>query len=416
MDVTQEVLGLGIAGRNIADKNEATLANRWNKVPDNAGDTCVEEPNPNAIIRLQRIRDIPINLGTCGVTVVGGVVTAVSTNEHDYWENTLYDTREAQMRDATAIASTDINLAGVMHYVELDVNNLRRWLAGQLVAQGGVNGTNAKNDNGYIVYFSDRRGKNAGAPALQQGEFGFEDNVNPATAAGTPNGVLDVGEDANANGALEFVFGRTARNVPAGATTPCLVGYPNPLHAATFVTQVLTNASVGAGAAVGANCAGAGQVATATPLSVKALVARANRPLFFRRALKIVNGGLGNLPTSGLTIASENPVYVQGNYNANAADTLAIRTCQRQSSPTPSRCCPTTGATCAHSTPQPILLSARRRRPDIAWRSSAASPSCSRGRRRGRRRRTSAPTVARTISSAFSRGGAARRSTTAARS
>jgi hypothetical protein len=57
--------------------------------------------------------------------------------------------------------------------------------------------------------------------------------------------------------------------------------------------------------------------------------ARENPPLFLRRAVKIVNGanllgsfsgnartncaGIGN--PCGLTIASENPVYVQGNYN-----------------------------------------------------------------------------------------------------
>lgn len=45
-------------------------------------------------------------------------------------------------------------------------------------------------------------------------------------------------------------------------------------------------------------------------------------PLFFRRALKIKNGAsisLGVCPNGvncGLTIASENPVYVQGDYNA----------------------------------------------------------------------------------------------------
>jgi hypothetical protein len=116
-DVTGEVLALGIAGRNIADSNEGTLANRWNKVPDNAADTCALEPNPDAIIRLQRIRDIPINNGVCGVTVAGGVVTAVSQNEHDYWPNTLYDAREASTRDATATGSTDIALSGVMHYI-----------------------------------------------------------------------------------------------------------------------------------------------------------------------------------------------------------------------------------------------------------------------------------------------------------
>ena len=48
-------------------------------------------------------------------------------------------------------------------------------------------------------------------------------------------------------------------------------------------------------------------------------VARTNPPTFFRRALKLVNGGQGQLPavgSQGLTVASENPVYIQGNYNA----------------------------------------------------------------------------------------------------
>jgi hypothetical protein len=47
-------------------------------------------------------------------------------------------------------------------------------------------------------------------------------------------------------------------------------------------------------------------------------VARANRTLFFRRALKLVNGGNQNvvMPGVGLSIVAENPIYIQGNYNA----------------------------------------------------------------------------------------------------
>ena len=41
--------------------------------------------------------------------------------------------------------------------------------------------------------------------------------------------------------------------------------------------------------------------------------------MLFRRALKIVNGAIGQLPADGLTIVAENPVYVQGNYNAGGA-------------------------------------------------------------------------------------------------
>src|SRR6202050_1890923 len=57
--------------------------------------------------------------------------------------------------------------------------------------------------------------------------------------------------------------------------------------------------------------------------------ARENPPIFFRRALKIVDGQSLNLGTTcgaipcGLTIASENPVYIQGDYNAPANGTWA---------------------------------------------------------------------------------------------
>jgi hypothetical protein len=66
-------------------------------------------------------------------------------------------------------------------------------------------------------------------------------------------------------------------------------------------------------------------VTLTTPvLANEALV---NPPVFFRRALKIVNGGyttgLVRLPrngTQGLSVVAENPAYVQGDYNApNAA-------------------------------------------------------------------------------------------------
>jgi hypothetical protein len=294
-DVTDEILGLGIAGRNLADPNNSNLTNRWNSTSN----TCLE-PNPNAIIRLQRVRDVPMgavtgnsaaNIATnCGYTVTSGAISAVSTNPLDYWPNALYDPREGHMRDG--LSGTDLVLGGIMQYVELDVNNLRRWLTGAI----GTRGTSAKNENGFVVYFSDRRNNRngtAGAPVGETGEYGFEDVVNSATSAGPPNGTLDTGEDLNGNGILD-VYGAIPRNVPAVAFAP------------------LTS--------------------TATPVTLlndanKVLAARANRQLFFRRALKIVHGGIvsgvNSLPSPGLTIVSENPVYLQGDYNATAASVVA---------------------------------------------------------------------------------------------
>jgi hypothetical protein len=48
-----------------------------------------------------------------------------------------------------------------------------------------------------------------------------------------------------------------------------------------------------------------------------------NRTYLFRRALKLIHGSLGNIVTPGLTVVTENPVYIQGDWNANQASTLA---------------------------------------------------------------------------------------------
>ena len=282
-DVTTEILNLGIAATN------------------QTGTICAD-PNPNAIIRLQRLRD---NGGICNY--------AGSLKATDYWPNALYDTREGIRRDLVT-TDTTIALGGVMDYVALDVNNLRKWFAGTI----GTTGGQAKNDNGYIVYFSDRRNNrnptaaqciNGLAAPCESGEYGFEDVVNPADANGVPNGGVnqavapgpEAGEDTGGldangkpvtnlnglgNGVLE-VYGATPQNLPAGAAAPYSAA------ARPWLTTV-------------------GGVA------ITAAHAMVNRQILFRRALKLVNGGQGQLPP-GFTVTSENPAYVQGNYNATAA-------------------------------------------------------------------------------------------------
>jgi type II secretory pathway pseudopilin PulG len=272
-DVTLEILNLGTTGRKLS-------TNSWNVPAGTGGSTpCPSEPHPNAVIRIQRVRDVPAATGytPCGTNASGHL----SPSSTDYWPLALYDPREGNIRDNNSTSSTSIALGGIMHYIELDVNNLRRWLTGAI----GSSGTQVRNDNGFIVYFSDRR-NNRNAANAETGEYGFEDVVNPGTSTGTPNGILDPGEDINGNGVLD-VYGQVAVNVPAGSVSP--------LTASARPWTTTTSPSV----------------------------ARANRPVLFRRALKITNGGLGNIVAPGLTIASENPVYVEGNYNALATDVTA---------------------------------------------------------------------------------------------
>ena len=265
-DVTAEILNLGFTRRNIE-----------------VGGCAALEPSADAIIRFQRVRTNP-STGAAAPAACGGAVAG------DYWPLTLYDTREGKPRDNEAAGSANIFLGGVVHYIEFDVNNFRRWLSGDI----GASGSQVINEDGFTVYFSDRR-TNRNATGNETGEYGWEDVVNMADPNGAPNGALEAGEDLNSNGALE-VYGGTPV-FPAGMAD--VVGLPANL-AANQAAGPLTTA------------AGPNTVVTAA-------VAKANRAILFRRALKVVNGASGNLPADGLNITSENPVYVVGPFNATNA-------------------------------------------------------------------------------------------------
>ena len=273
IDVTNEVLTLGVSGRNLSDGSGT------NPQPG----ACTTE-HANAIIRIQRIKDNAAAAPNhCNLPAAGT----------GYWPNTIYDAREGLLRDDEPTNSTNVYLGGVMHYIEFDVNNFRRWINGNI----GASGPGSMNVTGYVVYFSDRR-TNKNALLAETAEYGWEDVINPNSAAGTPNTTLDTGEDVNANGSLQN-YGNTPR-----------IGYV-PVAANNTAPWGSTDVTAGS---------------TVWSTAVNKTVARANRAVFFRRALKVVNGGLGSLPSNGLqglTIASENPVYVQGNFNACGAATAA---------------------------------------------------------------------------------------------
>lgn len=282
VDVTAEILSLGINSPQL--RSAAT----GSTVYDAAGNARVcPDHTPNAILRMQRGWD---NGGTCYSFAELMATANNNTAARRYSPLALYDAREALVRDT---APGTMQLGGIMHFVELDARNLARWFRGQIPAANcpiACSGADALFVNGYTVYFSDRRG-NRNAANQETGEYGYEDIVNTGSG-GTPNNSLDTGEDLNANGVLD-VYGATAR-LPKGVTA--WGSMTNPLASgATPFTQV------------------GGSGATTTER------ARKNPPIFFRRALKITRGS--NLVTvapglQGLTIAAENPVYIQGNWNS----------------------------------------------------------------------------------------------------
>ena len=155
-DVTMEILNYGIGAPNLS------------------GAGC-GDPNPNAILRIQRLRDN--NWTSC--TYAAGA-SSVST---DYWPNVLFDAREALQRDTSP--GTSVLLGGVMYYINIDVANLSAWFKGTAPFNGGTGPQSRVDNTGFTVYFSDRR-NNRDAAGNETGDYGWEDFVNPASTTGTP--------------------------------------------------------------------------------------------------------------------------------------------------------------------------------------------------------------------------------------
>lgn len=333
-DVTQTILNLGYTGRDIAPTGayigsdgatnitypNATVAGRVPTLPSGSAvgfpaqgpvvagsatatiNALCTDPSPNAIIRLARVRDNPswVGLGTgCG-TISGVLGTGYLAT--DFWPLVLYDTREGTYRQVD-VNPAPVYAAGVMNYVELDAKNLAAWLKNN---QTGLGLNNL--DTGFTVYFSDRRGeqKDPNAGTVRTGSFGFNDFVNPADVNnGCPDGALNQGEDLEGDGILRLYGGS---EVPP--SNPVAGILPGLWNAGNYMNTVLTSRAV---CGVHPNRPDVQYTNTQD--------ARINPPVFFRRALKIIDGSVLNLGTScgpvacGLTIAAENPVYVQGDYN-----------------------------------------------------------------------------------------------------
>ena len=342
-DYTKQILNLGYIGRNInpttgvAAPNLPTLpaAEVNAQGPSGGGVATVgcNDPSVNAVIRFARVRDNP-STGTAGNPCANGLITAANPAS-DFWPNVLFDTREGIDRANSATAP--VTAQGVMHYVELDAANLVKWFT---TNQGGLG---LDNNTGYTLYFSDRRGeqKDPSSGNVRTGSYGFNDFVNPSDPTnGCPNTVLDSGEDIEGDGVPRYyggvevapalitptnymlltanVAGMTPKNTimwtGATSTTGNLQGVTYKPAATTYSGGLFANA----------NCAAANANRPDVTYG-NAQEARENPPLFFRRALKIVNGATLNIGTScsgtdGLSVVAENPVYIQGDYNAPVDD------------------------------------------------------------------------------------------------
>jgi hypothetical protein len=366
-DVTAEVLGYGYVGKNANPSGGYPLPPALPALPTVqigsltagiGGAVPCLDGHAKAIIRLERLRDNPSTLpgNPCGVT--GTTINTIVPT--DFWPNVLYDTREGLSNNnvptgtlGTINYSNMVQLGGVMQYVEIDVKNLSRYLAG--LSGGTGHNTHDPNvaPNNYVLYVSDRRGNRVNpatnyasawppvSPSTSEtGEYGYGDFLNEGDANGCPNHTLDIGEDLAGTGVV-YVYGQDAGQalLPHNFATPQTGGYgpmsnlySNPATVANALAPpqypgngFATNCGITNPTYAGFANANFANVWPGT-FVVHANEARENPNFIFRRAVKLVNGSdladnLDTCPggvTCGLTIAAENPVYLQGSYNCPA--------------------------------------------------------------------------------------------------
>lgn len=219
----------------------------------------------------------------------------------------IYNVREGWMR--SSLSEYDIHERGLMSVVEINMRNLARWLDGvydtNLLLGTDAVSTNIMGEEGYVVYISDRRGDRVkseylGDGTVYQSTNGVADNEDIYG----PNSLLDNGEDV-------IDFGWIAGGIPKkGSLQKDTMELPD-----------------------------SGVIGITPPNNapVADRLARANTVLplktpFFRRSVRLFDGATqsfsalpGKLsPTKGITISSENMVYIWGNFNTTGITGLPL--------------------------------------------------------------------------------------------
>ena len=214
----------------------------------------------------------------------------------------VYNVREGWFKNS--LDETTMLERGITGVVEINMKNLSRWLDGvydtNLLAATPAVSTNIKGDEGYVVYFSDRRGDRvkgertpASVPYLStNGTVDNEDIYGPNTTLDAGEDVINTGWDSVLNVPKANSLQKDTNELPDTGTP-----YPLSMGRTTRANMVMS---------------------------------WANPTNYFRRSLRLFNGetlsttaAAGKLsPTKGLTIASENMVYVWGNYNTTGVSSI----------------------------------------------------------------------------------------------
>ena len=302
--ITQEWLGFGF-GRGYNYPPTAPAGAAVCPLAANPAGQCANPLGP-AILILQQLQS--------GKTVANATGAGTANN---WLPINFYDAREGEPRDTrTGGTAAACSPAGVMNVVEIDAGNLWLWLQGKApYGAGSGKNVNSANMNGYILYFSDHRGMRQdlnptgnGLYNRMTGMSGLEDVVNSGSSSGVPDGVLEPKvyykfspEDVNADNYLD-TWGQTLLGAGFGLT-----------GAAEAQPYYVPGSTTG--------------IASCVPTAQWNIVTGP------RHALRLVDGGMNGAGTSylpqpispatsgnGFTVASEEPVYVYGDYNSGSSD------------------------------------------------------------------------------------------------
>ncbi len=216
----------------------------------------------------------------------------------------MFDSREGEyFDDAARYTSGRVTRNGVMSVIDVDVANLRRFLRGDFNGRfptttpfalskgsGLVSSFTGTSDipqrEGWVLYLSDRRGDQD-----FDGEYDMEDIYSNSPGN---SGNLDSGEDVNRNGVLD------AKYLSSAEGSLACTGFTAFCEAARYSEDWMPD------------------------------YAAATDHKYFRRGIRLINGttlpGILDLTTPGntrgFTVASENGVYVKGNYNATGVTSV----------------------------------------------------------------------------------------------
>jgi hypothetical protein len=242
----------------------------------------------------------------------------------------IYNVREGHIDEAAD--ATELYQRGITSVIDINMRNLARWVDGvydaTLLSGTGAVSTNIGGNDGYVVYISDRRGdrvkgeRNTNLETIQTTN-GMDDNediygYNQADGA-APNPGEDVIDEGFDPGAVTPALKKNTLQVDK-CELPSPGPIPGPTPSGTTPTGVNST-----------NFQQAMMVADwnpPLPASMSApctAVYAASNKYWFRRAVRVMNGqnlqitaAAGKLSTTkGITISTENMIYIWGNYNTD---------------------------------------------------------------------------------------------------